>query len=209
MRFETRRYRGQRDTWPERGHHIMAQYDDEDILVYQAYRAEIADWAVEHQMLGGPAFSYDRMSWIKPNFLWMMYRSGWGTKRDQERTLGLRISRAFFEPLLSEAVPSSYWSELYETREDWKREMKGSEVRLQWDPDHDPAGGKVSRRAVQLGLRGETLRRFGQQEIVEVLDLTQFVREQRGVSRERLETPWERAWTPEDARVGERVRLET
>ncbi|MFT5999906.1 MAG: hypothetical protein ACI81P_002365 [Neolewinella sp.] len=38
-----------------------------------------------HQQLGGPAFSYQRMSWIKPNFLWMMYRCGWAKKQDQER----------------------------------------------------------------------------------------------------------------------------
>ena len=35
----------------------------------------------------GGAFSLDRMSWIKPNFLWMMFRSGWGTKEGQEVTL--------------------------------------------------------------------------------------------------------------------------
>jgi len=28
------------------------------------------------------------MSWIKPNFLWMMYRCGWGTKEGQQVTLG-------------------------------------------------------------------------------------------------------------------------
>jgi hypothetical protein len=28
-----------------------------------------------------------------------------------------------------------------------------SEVRLQWNPDHDPTGNKLERRALQLGLR--------------------------------------------------------
>ncbi len=45
------------------------------IVVYQAYRPEIGDFSVEHQHFGG-AFSYNRMTWIKPNFLWMMYHSG-------------------------------------------------------------------------------------------------------------------------------------
>ncbi|WP_141653813.1 DUF4291 family protein, partial [Erwinia billingiae] len=27
-----------------------------------------------------PPFSMTRMTWIKPSFLWMMYRSGWGMK---------------------------------------------------------------------------------------------------------------------------------
>jgi len=48
------------------------------------------------------------MSWVKPNFLWMMYRSGWGIKDNQEVTLALRISRAFFDSLLADAVPS-FW----------------------------------------------------------------------------------------------------
>ena len=35
--------------------------------------------------------------------------------------------------------------------------MAASEVRLQWDPDHDPHGRPLARRALQLGLRGEAL----------------------------------------------------
>ncbi|MFM7854759.1 MAG: DUF4291 family protein [Flammeovirgaceae bacterium] len=27
--------------------------------------------------------SLNRMTWMKPNFLWMMYRSGWATKHNQ------------------------------------------------------------------------------------------------------------------------------
>jgi hypothetical protein len=59
--------------WPESGRHILARYDDETIVVYQAYRAEIGRFAVENGCFGGE-FKYSRMSWIKPNFLWMMYR---------------------------------------------------------------------------------------------------------------------------------------
>src|SRR4051794_29690087 len=46
------------------------------------------------------------MSWVKPNFLWMMYRSGWGAKEGQEVTLALRLRRQFFDALLAQAVPS-------------------------------------------------------------------------------------------------------
>ena len=31
------------------------------------------------------------MSWIKTSFLWMMHRSGWGTKENQERILQINI----------------------------------------------------------------------------------------------------------------------
>ena len=35
---------------------IEADWDDEGIFVYQAYNQEIAQWALQHQKLGGPAF---------------------------------------------------------------------------------------------------------------------------------------------------------
>lgn len=56
-----------------------------------------------------------RMTWIKPNFLWMMYRSGWAQKKNQEVILAIRICRSFFEELLFQAVYTSYQSEKYPT----------------------------------------------------------------------------------------------
>ena len=44
------------------------------------------------------------MSWIKTNFLWMMYRSGWASKRNQEKVFAVRISRKGFEEILSKAL---------------------------------------------------------------------------------------------------------
>ncbi len=92
---------------PKTGRHIVAQYDEASVVVYQAYRPAIAKFAVEHGYFGGE-FSFNRMSWIKPNFLWMMYRSGWGTKAGQEVILAIRIKRSAFEMLLAAAVHSSF-----------------------------------------------------------------------------------------------------
>lgn len=105
-------YTEQKKIWPVSGRHILAQYDEFSIVVYQAYRLTIGEYAIEHQRFGGD-FSYNRMSWIKPNFLWMMYRSGWGTKPGQEVILAIRIKREFFEKILAEAVPSTHDSEQY------------------------------------------------------------------------------------------------
>src|SRR5215470_12666969 len=134
------RYVDQLKEWPRQGRHILAQYDATSIVVYQAYKPSIGYWAVSNQRLGGPDFSYARMSWIKPNFLWMMYRSGWGTKPGQEITLALRLPRALFENVLAAAVESSFSASVYETKAAWKSALAASEVRLQWDPDHDPPG---------------------------------------------------------------------
>lgn len=181
-RLRTARWADQVAGWPAQGRHLMAQYDAASIVVYQAYRPEIAEAAVREQRFVDP-FSLDRMSWVKPNFLWMTYRCGWATKPDQERVLAVRLPREAFDSVLAEAVPSSHDPARWPDREDWRRAVAGSRVRLQWDPDHDPHGNPLSRRAIQLGLRGEVLRRYALDWPVEIEDVTGFVAEQREVLR--------------------------
>lgn len=177
--MKTKNYQEQERGWPKKGRHILAQFDEESIYVYQAYRPSIARYAVAHQRFGGD-FSYSRMSWIKPNFLWMMYRSGWATKEGQERILSIRLPRVFFDELLRSSVPSSRDLKRFDSEESWRQAIAESEVRLQWDPDHDPSGKPLERRAVQLGIRGEMLRRYGQREVLSITDITDFVADQRG-----------------------------
>ena len=204
MAVLTEPYSEQVKVWPKEGSHILAQYDDDTIIVYQAYRPSIGLYAAERGTFGAD-FSYSRMSWVKPNFLWMMYRSGWGTKDGQEVTLGLRLRRAFFDSLLAQAVPSSWDREEFATEEQWSRAVGQSSVRLQWDPDHHPSGAKLERRAIQLGLRGEVLEAYGRRELIEVTDLSEFVAEQRerfssgGISE--LVTPRERIYRPADSLI--------
>lgn len=153
------------------------------------------------------------MSWIKPNFLWMMFRSGWGTKENQEVTLALRLRRAFFDSILAAAVPSSWDRERYASEDDWKRDVGRSAVRLQWDPDHHPNGAPLERRAIQLGLRGDVLEVFVTRELLEVIDLSVFVAEQRerlasGGVRE-LVCPRERVYRPADEDIAVRLGLDS
>jgi Domain of unknown function (DUF4291) len=168
----------------------LAQFDTSSIVVYQAFRPEIALYAMEHQHFGGP-FSLERMSWIKPNFLWMMYRSGWASKPGQEHILAVRLKRAGFDAILSQAVASTYHASGFGSREDWQHAVIRSDVRLQWDPDHDPKGNKQTHRALQLGLRGDTLRRYATSWILEIEDITTFVREQAPQPYETLLLPRE------------------
>jgi hypothetical protein len=206
----TENYAEQARAWPKAGRHILAQYDDSTIIVYQAYRAAIGRYAAEHGKFGGE-FSYSRMSWVKPNFLWMMYRSGWGTKENQEVTLALRLRRAFFESVVAQAVPSSWDREQFASEQEWSDAVARSSVRLQWDPDHDPSGAKLERRAIQLGFRGAVLEAFGQQELVEVIDVSEFVAEQRSrlasSGESTILTPRERVYRPADVAVAARLRL--
>lgn len=184
----------------------MAHFDDETIVVYQAYRPEIGMFAAEHNSFGGP-FSFNRMSWIKPNFLWMMYRSGWGTKEGQEITLAITLRRSFFDELLTAAIASSFGASTFDNIEDWKEALPQSDVRLQWDPDHNPSGGSVERRAIQLGLRGDTLRRYGKEEALHIEDISEFVAEQREhISHlDKLITPSERSYQPTGSEASTQV----
>jgi len=182
------------------------------VVVYQAYRPAIAQYALEHGAFGGPEFSFSRMSWIKPNFLWMMYRSAWATAEGQEMVLAVRLSRSFFEQVLRGAVASSHTSDAEATRDEWQARLRASEVRLQWDPDHSPAGGSMERRALQLGLRGATLRAYATSEIIEVIDMTPFVATERERAQhagwEQLRTPIEKVYPIADTSIAANIRLD-
>jgi len=177
MKIKLKKYTEQLLEWPKEGYHIMAQYDHEKIIVYQSYRKEIGHFAAENQFFGG-AFSLDRMTWIKPNFLWMMYRNGWGTKEGQEVVLAIHLKLEAFERYLKNAVYSSFNQVEGITQEAWKDAVKTSNVRLQWDPDHDPYGDKLDRRAIQIGLRNEYIRTFSKEDVLLIEDISQFVAEQ-------------------------------
>ncbi len=192
-------YAEQMKRWPQDGRHILAQFDDDTIVVYQAYRPEIGKFAVEKGHFGGE-FKYSRMSWIKPNFLWMMYRSQWGQSEGQEVVLAVRLRRTFFDSLLAQAVPSSFDSDAFTSRDEWAAAVERSDVRLQWDPDHMPNGEKCERRAIQLGLRGAALEAYGKREAIQIIDMSAFVAEQRANVADwrngKLVTPTEDVYVP-------------
>jgi len=173
---KTVRYLDQVSNLPPEGRHILAQYTHDSVIVYQAYKLSIGKFAATNNYFGGD-FSFSKMSWIKPNFLWMMYRSGWGTKSGQEVTLAVRIKRSFFDDILREAVASTNINNI--PHEEWRHQVARSNVRLQWDPDHDPFGKPVERKAIQLGLRNDFLLPFKGESIVEIIDISLFVAAQR------------------------------
>lgn len=90
--MNTAYYLKQEQSLPQMGNYITANYDETSIVVYQAFNPEIAHFAIKHQTFGGPAFNFSRMTWIKTNFLWMMYRAGWAEKVNQEKILSIRLN---------------------------------------------------------------------------------------------------------------------
>lgn len=203
MKLALELYETQQKRWPQAGRHIMAQYDAEAIVVYQAFRPKIGQYAARNGRHFGDNFLLSRMSWIKPNFLWMMYRCGWATKKNQEMVLAVSLKRTAFDLILNEAVASAFDPEQHGSHSEWQEALGQSQVRLQWDPDHAPDGAKLVRRAVQLGLRGDFLARYAAEWIVSIEDITNFAADQRrhvlSGDLSQLETPREEAYPVSEA----------
>src|SRR3954470_22564826 len=116
--------------------HVRAAFDAEGVFVYQAFRPEIAEEAVR---LGtfGRGFNLQRMTWIKPSFGWVLYRSGYATKHRQERILKIKLRHEGFLTILRRGVPTIHNPDLYPTPHEWRAALDRSEVRFQWDPDRN------------------------------------------------------------------------
>ena len=149
---------------------VFAQYDRQCIRVYQAYNPAIAKEAIALQTFG-ESFNVNRMTWIKPSFLWLMHRSGWGTKKNQECILAIDIYQSMFNEILQKAVLTSPDSASC-TGAQWKKAFDETTVYCQWDPDRNINGNAANRAAIQLGLKGSTLRDFLETGICRIEDLT-------------------------------------
>jgi hypothetical protein len=143
---------------------IRAQFTEHTITVYQAYSPQIADAAITAQTFVAP-FKFERMTWIKPSFLWMAYRSGWATKRGQERILAVEITRIGFEWALLNSSLSS------------KKTKNTGPVRVQWDPERDLFLNRLNYRSIQIGLSGEAVNRYVNEWIIRIKDITPIMRQ--------------------------------
>ena len=159
----------------EEERNIYAVFDDKTIRVYQAYNNEIADEALKLGKFGSK-FSLNRMTWIKPSFLWMMYRSGWATKEGQERILAIELKREGLDEIVSKAVLTTFKECSNLTKEEWRERLNSSEVRCQWDPDRDINGNSIGRKAIQLGIKGEIVKKYVNEWIVKITDITEEVK---------------------------------
>ena len=173
------------------GRVVLAQHTADAVLVYAAFDPSIVRYATVRQSFTGAEgadllvpWAPERMSWIKTNFLWMQYRSGWGTKPKQEGMVGLWLKRSLFDEILLNSVGAVRYSRVQTDEQHALRKAEAKadptgRIVMQWDPDHLPDGSVVShRRAVQLGLKGGWRDRVfdnSQGELLGVVDLTELV----------------------------------
>ncbi|CAL9348245.1 hypothetical protein SUDANB121_00423 [Nocardiopsis dassonvillei] len=152
-------------------HQIRARYTDTTVTVYQAYAPRLGLPAARDGRF--PAdWKRGRMTWVKPSFLWMMYRCGWARKEDQETVLAVEITRGGFEWALRRACLSHYRADVHADRDAWKRELEQAPARVQWDPERDLHLNPLDHRSLQLGLAGEASARYADEWIVSIDDVT-------------------------------------
>ncbi|MFI0483613.1 DUF4291 domain-containing protein [Actinomadura sp. 9N215] len=154
---------------------IRAVYDRDTITVYQAYAPQIGRPAAEHGTFV-PPFSRNRMTWIKPSFLWLMARSNWGRKPGQETILAVRITRAGWEEALAQAVPTDPDRRVFRSSDEWRRRFAGALVHVQWDPERSLQGRKLEARSIQIGLSRHIIDRYVDDWIRDIEDCTPKVR---------------------------------
>jgi hypothetical protein len=154
-------------------HAIRALHTASTVTVYQAYPPQIGlPAAGEGRFPVG--WKRDRMTWIKPSFLWMMYRSGWATGQGQETVLAVEITREGFEWALAHACLAHYEHGLHRDRASWSRQLKRSPARVQWDPERDLHLRPLAHRSLQLGLARDAARRYADHWIVSITDVTEL-----------------------------------
>mmetsp|Transcript_107169 Transcript_107169/g.185555 ORF Transcript_107169/g.185555 Transcript_107169/m.185555 type:complete len:385 (-) Transcript_107169:52-1206(-) len=158
---------------------FVGQWDAEGVYLYQAFCDEIADWALAHQHLGGPRFNTTRMTWAKPSFGWILYRSGYGHKPGQNRILKIKVPHHALAEILSHCSCVDTNKDTRSGRKAGKAEGE-SNGRVQWDPERDmlSADGREPRRmlrtrAIQIGLAGRLSQLYVQSAVC-VQDVTEL-----------------------------------
>lgn len=109
------------------------------------------------------------MTWIKPSFGWVLYRSGYGTKHNQNRVLKIKLSHKSIAEILNMCV--------------CKLGGGGSFGRIQWDPARDLYSVEdkeprrmINKRAIQIGVKGKISEHYVKS-IISIEDVTNLSHE--------------------------------
>lgn len=155
---------------------VFAAYDDEGVYVYQAFKPKIVAVAVQEGTFG-KGFGLDRISWIKPSFAWTLQRSKYATKHRMEAIAKVKLSHEGWLEILAQSVETQYSGIFWKTEEAWRSQMNKSDVIHQWDPERALNGQKLDRAAIQIGIRGQVIRKYVSDYILGVEDVTPLAKE--------------------------------
>lgn len=150
---------------------INALFDQNAIAVYAAFDSSIANIAVARQQLL-PPFSYDRMTWIKPSFLWLMYRSNWAQQPGMDRILRIWVGRKEWDNALREAILTTPEPHVYPDAKQWRQFADKARIKVQWDPERDIRNQRLQHKSIQVGITAALSEQYAKQWIRRIEDLT-------------------------------------
>jgi hypothetical protein len=142
-----------------------------------------------------------------------MYYSGWAKHENQENVLAIKMKKKGFDEILEYAVMSTFYKEIYGNSKVWQDKLADSDIHVQWEPYHDLFGNKTDRRAAKIGIKGEVQRRFNEEWIIEIKNITPYVEQQQmlleGNRLADIQLPQERAYAPADLTVLQKIDATT
>lgn len=191
---------------------IRANYDRDTLIVYQAYNKQIALPALANQKFVAP-FSFNRMTWIKPSYLWLMERSQWGLKSNQEYILAIRIKRSFWDKALSFGILTHPEKSIYANGQQWEKLFNDAQVHIQWDPERSLRGAKLTQSSIQVGISRFLIEEYNNEAIVSIEDMTALtrkiysLRQQGKTTNAKRLLPNERLY-PVDKQVGKSIGID-
>lgn len=156
-------------------HQVRAHFTEKSVFVFQAFSKEIGTASVKAQRLVSP-FRRDRMTWIKPSFSWMMYRSGWGMKEGQEFILRIELTRSGFEWALSHACLTAFIKAKSSDYSSWKKSLQERPIRIQWDPERTLLLEALPWRTIQIGIGSAATDMYVDEWLLGIEDFTQTAR---------------------------------
>jgi hypothetical protein len=163
---------------------IFATYTDDWVRIYQAFAPEVGKSLLDQGEFRS-GFNRKRFTWIKTSLPWIAKRSLWASASNQQMVLAIDIKRSFFDRLLLNSHNSSpFLGVYYENRRHYKSESAKKQNVVQWDPDRDWSGNRMSRKAIQIGVSPAFLEDY-LYSIVSVQDITSLVK---GLSREAVQS---------------------
>lgn len=142
----------------------------------------------------------------------MMYRSNWGTKKNQECIIAIDLYRDKFDELLHKTVLTSPESSVYSNSAQWERAFEETNVYCQWDPDKNINGNPINRAAIQIGLKGSALENLLAYGICRIQDMSPLVikwREQRRQGNfNAKDLPTEKIYPISDKEIRKRLNMD-
>ena len=175
---------------------IRANYNRDTIVIYQAYSPQIAEPAIERQRFVAP-YSFQRMTWIKPSFLWLMHRSNWGGKKGQQRTLAVHITRSGWDKALSLGVLTHPEPSIYPRPDEWEACFNEASIHIQWDTERSLRGAALNHFSIQVGVSRDLIREYVEQWVVKIEDITPKVEKIRELLKSGKEQNAKRLLPPE------------